>query len=335
MVFIWRGAGILVPILFFICGWIVSYWFEDTRLGNPEFIGWTCLTAGIVNFIIGLGLLGIKNDSINLEPGEIPTRKKHDFFWIPVFVWGLLLGGLSAYLLIGSSSDPSFDQDEYIHETVEEDWYDTERVINYYNPTDDTMSYFIEDDRDFLEMESVAPHSFVSVTYDEGTYLIAGFNYDNEIQLSYSDPDFVDDGNKYTIVESEDEDGEVSRIYHRILNPGTKETKDYDQAWVVLTGLHDLILVDVTSTCSDTITKSDIESTDWIELVVDRYDGRDLIEPMYGEYDGKSKYIVMGPGETIPLELKKKEVVYALIVIPHGLRMTNDYLIEKIIEVTF
>ncbi|MBU0487152.1 MAG: hypothetical protein KKA07_08805 [Bacteroidetes bacterium] len=45
MAFIWRGFGLIVPILFFVTAWIVSYLFDkgDTTLGNPDFIGWTAL----------------------------------------------------------------------------------------------------------------------------------------------------------------------------------------------------------------------------------------------------------------------------------------------------
>jgi len=97
---IWRGAGIAVPIIFFICGWIVSYWFEDTRLGNPDFMGWTSFYAGIVTLLAGVVILGMGSEPKKLEPGEVPVRVRHDFFWIPVLIWGVILLGLSIYLLI-------------------------------------------------------------------------------------------------------------------------------------------------------------------------------------------------------------------------------------------
>lgn len=338
MVFIWRGAGILVPIIFLISGWIVSYWFEDTRLGNPVFMGWTAFYAGIFNFVTGLGLMGMSddNDNHNIEPGEVPVKKKHDFFWIPVIVWGLLFGGWSAYLLIGGESQPKTSDIEYYdNEDDENDAFGTKRVINYYNPTEDSMSYFIQDRADFLESEYVGPLSFESKKYSEDTYLIAGFDHMDEIQLSLSDEDFVEDEDKYTIVEVENDDGTTSRVYHRIVNPETRDKNDYDESWIVLTGTHDLILVDVSMTCSDTITKGTIWDMNWMNNVEERYDGRDMIEPLYKKDPKGKTFTVMGPGERIPVKIGKKEIVYALIPIPHDQELTREYLRDKIIEVTF
>ena len=54
---IWRGFGIVVPIVLLISAWITSYWFEDTRVGNTSYLGWTLLWAGIVLILAALAAL--------------------------------------------------------------------------------------------------------------------------------------------------------------------------------------------------------------------------------------------------------------------------------------
>lgn len=88
---IWKGAGIAVPIIVFICGWISSFWFEDTRLGNLPFIGLAFLIACIPVGLIGLGLSGSKDENGNKVGGG------HSFFFIPVAWWGLILAGAGVY----------------------------------------------------------------------------------------------------------------------------------------------------------------------------------------------------------------------------------------------
>jgi len=97
MIFIWRGTGITVPIFFFISAWITSYWFEDTRLGNSAFIGWSMLWAGILLSLQGLAIYG--GGLPDEETGEVPPKTYNDFFWIPVIIWGLGFIGLSIWLI--------------------------------------------------------------------------------------------------------------------------------------------------------------------------------------------------------------------------------------------
>lgn len=96
MVFIWRGAGIMVPIVLFISCWICSYSFEDTRLGNPDYMGWSMFWAGIPLFIIG-GLLAAGNLP-DAETEEKPPKSYNDLFWIPIWIWGLFFIGFGLYL---------------------------------------------------------------------------------------------------------------------------------------------------------------------------------------------------------------------------------------------
>lgn len=89
---IWKGGGIIVPILILLSGWISSYWFEDTRLGNAPFIGLTFLIACLPVLLIGLGLNAPSED----ENGNM-VKKGHSFFFIPVYIWGIILTGAGIY----------------------------------------------------------------------------------------------------------------------------------------------------------------------------------------------------------------------------------------------
>ena len=84
---VWRGAGILVPIAFFISGWITSYSFEDPTLGNAPYMFWTLLWSGIVVTLVGLLTLPISKDE---ETGKWAYSGNHSFLWVPVIGWGLL-----------------------------------------------------------------------------------------------------------------------------------------------------------------------------------------------------------------------------------------------------
>ena len=97
MVIIWRGAGILIPIILGICRWICSYSFEDTRLGNPDYMGWSMIWAGIPILIIG-GLLAASNLPDSENPDEVVEKTYNDLFWIPMWIWGAFFIGFGIYL---------------------------------------------------------------------------------------------------------------------------------------------------------------------------------------------------------------------------------------------
>ncbi len=108
MVFIWRGIGIVVPIIIFIVGWFVSLFFEDTRLGNGSFMGWVFFYSAIVFLIIGLLMLKIKKQK-KTEGTESWTLRKHDFFFIPILFWAPILLVLSLFLIFSSvKKEPEF-----------------------------------------------------------------------------------------------------------------------------------------------------------------------------------------------------------------------------------
>ena len=86
----------MVPIILLICGWIVSFWIEDTRLGNPDFMGWSLFWAGIPILLVG-GLIAASNTE-DEETGEKPEKTYCDLFFIPAWIWGLFFIVFGLYL---------------------------------------------------------------------------------------------------------------------------------------------------------------------------------------------------------------------------------------------
>lgn len=305
MPLIWRGLGIVVPIVFFVTGWIVSYWFGEgeATLGNSSYIGWTALYSGIV--ILLLGLIALASGGEEGEP-----KKKHDFFYLPVFVWGLLLGALSLYMLVftGKAATPD--------DVVEDDTeivvpVPTTRIVNLYNTSDEDLIYIIADETadGLISKEKVEPNSIKTKELKAGTYIFTAYNADKETTLpSVSSKEDAADEKKYKMFE--DEEG---KFYQRILNPMTKETDDYDEAWLMLDGKTQLLVVEITDICKPGITKEDIEAINWEDQIFETHAGNGLIEPMYNQFkkDFQIKFVV--PSDVIPSEIAADEAYFLLM----------------------
>lgn len=86
---IWNGFGIIVPIIFFIVGWITSYFYDDVTLGNFSYISTIMLISALPVGLVGLGMS---------QPSEDGSPAgNHSFFFVPVKWWGLLflVGGIA------------------------------------------------------------------------------------------------------------------------------------------------------------------------------------------------------------------------------------------------
>jgi len=97
MVIFWKGAGIAVPILFFIAAGIVSFFVEDTRIGNATFMGWSLVLAGVFNILPALAAFA------GPEEGEEEDREQtgHAFFFLPIWMWVMGCLALGVFLLVG------------------------------------------------------------------------------------------------------------------------------------------------------------------------------------------------------------------------------------------
>lgn len=332
MPLIWRGMGIIVPIIFFITAWIVSYWYDsgETTLGNSSYIGWTSLFAGIAVLLIGLVLMAGGSDEEGEEPGP---KKKHDFFYLPVFVWGLLLGGLSLYMLVfagkSASDDPAPSEPESTEVTAPAP---TTRIVNFYNPTEEPLTYIVADETGggLISRKEVAPMSSLSLELEQGTYLFSAFDQDKEKTLTLpATKTIAADETKYKM--HQDDQGP---FYQRILNPATVETDDYDEAWLVLDGTHNMLLLKVNQVCTGAVSEEDINGIDWSEEIQARYDARDLIEPLFRQYEKNKQIKVVEPGQKIPGSIAEDEV-YFLLTLDPGDDNLNEDLAKAVIAARF
>lgn len=93
MTLVWRGAGIVVPVIFIATAFIISRWEENSMKG----IWQSCLAAGILLAVIGAFTLPGK--VMDRGTGQMVSKKKHDFFFLPIIVWGILLTAAGVYML--------------------------------------------------------------------------------------------------------------------------------------------------------------------------------------------------------------------------------------------
>lgn len=323
---VWRGSGILVLIYFFLSAWICSYWFDDTRFGNSAYLGWTLFYAALATTLHALGIyVSRKGHDVNDPEPPKPMMHSHLFF-IPVVFWPLILGGLSAkFLFAGSPSDSEFRSDVPVQTIPEEKVL--VRTINFLNTSEDTMYYEIGGPGGAYEYENIEPRTYISRTIDPGKYYINGYNADGEMVFSFPSEKLSKDRKKYT--KAKDRDGNI--VPHRVIGDGTESEKDYDDIWVVLNGERDMLMVEVTSLCNDSLSKEMVNATDWTKLAT-TYDGTDLIEPLYETDPGKGTFTVLATGEDIPQSHKKSERVFALFSMERGAALTNEYLAKRVIN---
>ncbi|MEI6312151.1 MAG: hypothetical protein WCP57_07835 [Bacteroidota bacterium] len=97
---IWRGFGIIVPIIFLIIGFIICFFFDgmNTKFSNPNYLKWTAGISSLPILLLGLGTL------FDFEKKELANKTgfkrfwfyckqpwNHHFMFVPIFVWGLIL----------------------------------------------------------------------------------------------------------------------------------------------------------------------------------------------------------------------------------------------------
>ena len=304
MLFIWRGLGILVPIIIFLSGLLMSVWFEDTRLGNYPFIGWSLFWAGIVISILGAMLFG-GGGAVNPNTGEIGKGKSHDFFWIPMLFWGIGLTGLGIWLmnkepLDGFGTETTVVTNEVFKET---DNSNVERLLNVYNPSDDSIYVDVIDAK---TKESV--FDFYVPAWSTRYKAFGCKKYIIEI-----------DGDPMEI--------EMKPMMY-------KKKDDYDQLWIVAKANQDLLLVDVTDACGGDVTRGDIRDIDWTEKVIKRYNGRNLIEPKLIS-SPKKKRIIYSLGDKLPIDHEANEYIYTLLTVGKARSPINEDLADQIIGLCF
>lgn len=314
MVIIFRGLGILVPIVLFISGWIVSFWFKDTRIGNPSFMGWTLFYTAIVCLFLGLVTFGGTDENGNPIP-----KNKHHFFYIPIVFWALIFGGVSAYLLLaaGKKSEGPAKEELAVADLVPK--------IHFYNPTADTLDYLIYTKGGLSEQETLMPFTTSSVIQIPGkSYVLGALDTKGEATMTLPYYEKYD----ATLYEHVKEDGRD--VEQRLIRPLSKQTNDYEDNWMLLDGNYDMILVDVTDIYSGTIKEEKVAGIDWMKKIKSRHTGSELIELSIAPSSPEGSVYVSAPNTYLPVSNPKERSVYMILTFRNDEEVTNDFIKESV-----
>lgn len=328
MIFIWRRSGIAILGYLALSFWIVSFWFTDTRLGNSAYLGWSLFYAAIGALIHSLLIVGMKNISRKEDTAEEQTRAgtiwSHSLFYIPVLVWPFIFGGISAYNLIPAKENEPAQSAALTDEalTVET------RTIHFLNCTADSMIYRVDGPDGTYAEKTISPQAYATEELEAGKYNIIGGSMERDIISEIPAEEFRGDKSKCESIK----DAEGTVISYRIIRPATPAKDDYDEAWVILDGAYDMMLVDVSAICSNSATKKEIENIDWTKNIIETYSGKDIIEPVYGKYNDNDQYTILDTGSDIPKTIGKNEHVFALFSISQGADLTSENIRAKVLS---
>lgn len=321
MLFVWRGIGIIVPIIVLINGFIVRMFIEDDRIGNPKFMGWTLFYSAIVCLLIGITILGTNKEAAEKNQ----PKKKHDFFFIPIIFWALIFGGLSAWLLIGGKSS---DTTELNADDLKQTEEVSPRSIFVLNQSDDTITYLFGDSSGVVENGTLPPHIFSEVEIYPGSYIVSGSNMQDSVLISLPyNKEFASVAKNYVL--QKDAEG---NYYERVITAPTKDSLDYDKAWFIASGQSDMIFVDVTDFCRQNITADQVKAVDWKKRFDKIYDGQELIEPALKPLKAGGKVTVLKPGQDFPQSLAPNERVFMIYVLKHGAEPDAERIANRVIS---
>jgi hypothetical protein len=170
-----------------------------------------------------------------------------------------------------------------------------DRRLNFYNCSGDSIQIEIVNPADAVLFDFYVDkrdYSFASVTPDNYTVNMDGSPY--EIEL------------------------------------GAITNEAYSEAWMILCGGVDFVLVDVTNICKADMSEKDVTAVDWMNNVVKRYSGDDLIEPEVAS-DNNGEIKIVAPNVYIPQELGNNQSVYVLIPVETDVEITDELLDEEMV----
>lgn len=334
MTFIWRGIGILVPIVFFAIAAVASIWIEDRTLGNSAYVGWTSLGAAVILLIIGLTTLpGTTTDT---NTGALVPKKKHDFFFVPIIVWALIFGGVSVYMFLAAG--PSVhSKNRLTYKDITGPRNDA-RTVHFFNPSADTLRYvYVNTDLQVGE-GWVLPGETKDVKLPVGLYQFVVYDQEgNEFYAKKPSQPNAADTSRYATYT--DADGTVKAL--RSVKGSTISYNDYDEAWLLMDQSYSMMLVDVTELCN-TKEKSDdkVAKTDWHEKIYGEYNGDDMIEPyIKGEEKDAmhtmTYFTIITPSKPLPNRLNENESCYMLITYKTGDKPSSELIAQQIISAGF
>lgn len=333
MVFIWKGIGLIVPIGLVGIGLLVSLFFDDKRLGNTSLLGWSFFCASLLFIIIG-GLLTLSTKDEEGNPLPKVSVKRHTFFFIPVLFWGIILFAVSIYLLFIYNPNKTTSFEPLVDFESTELTENENTVVNFYNPTNDTLVYIFVDQYGTSEEVKLgnyeSDYQLASGQEDQAN-LIGAMTLDG-LTTQMLQPTDKNNYDKAKFI-SVDENGK--KVLLRKVRYPTPATNDYDEVWVLLSKDYNLALVDVSSLYPDGKFNSDlIKSTNWSDKVTQKHSGSDLIEISVSHPEKEGKIQVIEPNTSFPKEVSNKTKTFFLIDYQDEKELTNTHLKEEIIRLT-
>lgn len=323
MVLIWRGIGIIVPIVFFLFAWILSYWFEDTHFGNKAYLGWISFYTAILSLIAGLPAFAADENNPNAGLGFRLWR--HHFFYLPIIFWAGIFGFVSGYCLLTEGKE--LPGSAYAQEGYDES--DTIAKIHFYNPTSDSLYYVISDVHGLFEKEILDPFSNIEKDAPSESYMLAGINLNGESTHSFPPAKKYDETKYVKIIEGED------TILQRKMPKKTKMLGDYEDCWALLSSSYDLLVLDVTDLGDDQygngfLVKEKVKEIDWMKKIKSKHFGDELIELNIKPAFKGQKVTVSKPNTLLPISRNKTEALYALIVYPYDQEINQEFLVQQV-----
>lgn len=338
MTIIWRGAGIIVPLAFVGAGALASLWFDDATLGNLSYIGWVCLGTAAISLVVGLATFpGKKKDPAT---GILVSKKKHDFFFLPIIIWAIVFAGLSIFLLCGFSGFSAQSTSEKLTYKDMAGLPRTQRrVVHFYNPTRDTLRYVFVNTQLMADSKWLAPGQQDVIGLPVELYQFVSFDQSKKERYTKL-PLAENAADTLRYITYKDVDGTEKKL--RSVKGATVDYNDYDEAWLLLDPTYSILLVNVTelSQAKNKITEDKVKSINWEKRIYGDYNGNDLIEPyikgvIREEMLHRANVTVVTPEEKIPVRLSENSDVYVLVPYPTGKKPNNEMIISQIIRSGF
>lgn len=321
MVLIWRGVGILVPIIFVACGFLVRLFVKDDHLGNPVFLAWTCLAAAVICLPLGLMTWkGSIKEKVDIAGNVRRIRKRHDFFYIPIIFWALIMGAGSviAFTQTGKSRNTTTSAVTTPEEIEKEIPL---RTINLYNPTADTLEYYIGDDEGIFSSVIIEPWATQYMEMSKESYFFGAYNRSTRNAV-LAIPAAKMTGDKEKSVASPG----TEYTHRRILPPATPDTSDYDELWIMLDAEYGMAILDVTD-----VYEKPLRSIRWKEKILTTYAPQeDIIAPVIKTPAGENHVEVIPPNTYLPAPEEKKGRVYILLPYTDMSDLTEKNIISEV-----
>lgn len=322
---IWRGIGILVPLILVAAGGIFSIWHSDTRVGNFAYTQWVFLSAAIALLPIGLATWKpTRSESEPDENGVVHVRiRKHDFFYIPILIWSLIFGGISVYMFTSAKKGSTSSASDTTAETSSPaETYS--RNINFHNPTGEPLRYFVGGENKLYKERELAEWSNDLMSFPEKSVFIGATSLDGETALlTLPTGDIALDKTKSVVSKN------TKYSHRRNLPDPTPDEDDYDDIWVMLDESYGMNVIDITEAYANT---GKIKNIDWKSYIVKTFPAGDIMPVVVKPGKGFTAVKVVAPNTLVPEERPEELQVFILLPFGSPEESTNTYIASEILR---